>query len=100
MVGAYVAATIVTLVQYLRFKDRRLFLLMLLFACQAQALSREWYDFWKDVFQTCACAAALLLVLILSPRLPPPAKPAARPPLPAAGDEQPEAAAGEPKRVS
>jgi hypothetical protein len=75
MVGAYVAATIVTLVQYLRLKDRRLFLLMVLFACQAQALSREWYDLWKDVFQTGACAAALLLVLILSPRQPASPKP-------------------------
>ena len=52
MVGAYVAATVVTLVQYLRFRDKRLLVLLFLFAFQAQALYREWYDFWKDVFQT------------------------------------------------
>ncbi len=70
MVGAYVAATVVTLVQYLRFRDRRLLVLVFLFAFQAQALAREWYDFWKDVFQSAACAMALVLVLMLSPRHP------------------------------
>jgi hypothetical protein len=94
VVGAYVAATIVALVQYLRLKDRRLLVLVFLFACQAQALAREWYDFWRDVFQTAACAAALLLVLILSPRLP--AKPPAHPPVPPSGEELP----GEPKKGS
>jgi hypothetical protein len=70
VVGAYVAATVVTLVQYLRFRDRRLLALLFLFALQAQALSREWYDYKKDVFQTGACAAGLALVLMLSPRHP------------------------------
>ena len=100
MVGAYIAATIVTLVQYLRIKDRRLLLLMLLFACQAQALSREWFDFWRDVFQTAACASGLLLVLILSPRLPAVAKAPTQPPVPAAHDERTDAAAGGPKVAS
>ena len=68
MVGAYVAATIVALVQYLRLKDRRVLLLVALFACQAQALAREWFDFWKDVFQTGACAAGLLLLLAFTLR--------------------------------
>ena len=45
MVGGFVAATVVTLVQYLRLRDRRLLLLAALFAFQAQALTREWYDF-------------------------------------------------------
>jgi hypothetical protein len=89
MVGAYVAATIVTLVQWLRLKDRRLLVLMFLFACQAQALARDWFDFWKDVFQTGACASALLLVLILSPRLPAGAKPAPlAPPAPSPSPER------------
>ena len=77
MVGAYVAATIVTLVQYLRFHDRRLLVLVFVFAFQAQALYREWYDFWKDMFQTGALALGLLLVLILSPRHPRPGPPPA-----------------------
>jgi hypothetical protein len=75
VVGAYVAATVVTLVQYLRFRDRRLLVLVFLFAFQAQALAREWYDFRKDVFQTGACALGLLLVLMLSPRHPRPPSP-------------------------
>jgi hypothetical protein len=70
MVGAYVAATVVALIQYLRLKDKRLLLLVALFACQAQALAREWFDFWKDVFQTGACAAGLALLLVLSLRRP------------------------------
>ena len=68
MVGAYVAATVVALVQYLRLKDRRLLLLVALFACQTQALAREWFDFWKDVFQTGACASGLVLLLVLTLR--------------------------------
>ncbi len=78
MVGAYIAATVVALVQYLRLKDRRLLLLVALFAFQAQALAREWFDVWKDVFQVaaCACGLGLLLVLTLrhSPRPHPPGR--------------------------
>ena len=78
MVGGFVAATVVTLLQYLRLRDRRLLLLAALFAFQAQALSREWYDFWRDVFQSGVCAAGLGLLLALSPRHPqaPPTPPA------------------------
>ncbi len=78
MVGAYVAATVVALVQYLRLKDRRLLLLLALFACQAQALSREWFDVWKDVFQVAACGFGLALLVALtlrhSPRPHPPGR--------------------------
>ena len=70
MVGAYVAATVVALVQYLRLKDRRVLLLVALFACQTQALARDWFDFWKDVFQAGACAAGLVLLLALTLRRP------------------------------
>ncbi len=70
MVGAYIAATIVALVQYLRLRDRRLLALVALFAFQAQALNREWFDFWKDLFQTGACAAGLGLLLALTLRHP------------------------------
>jgi hypothetical protein len=91
VVGGFVAATVVTLVQFLRLRDRRLLLLATIFAFQAQALSREWYDFWRDVFQAGVCAAGLALLLALSPRalqalspsLPPPPEPADTPPPPA-----------------
>jgi signal transduction histidine kinase len=74
VVGLFIAATVVGLLQYLRLRDRRLLPLLALFAFQAQALSREWWDVWKDVFQAAACAAGLLLLLMLSPRHPPAAK--------------------------
>ena len=88
MVGGFVAATVVTLLQYLRLRDRRLLLLAAMFAFQAQALSREWYDFWRDVFQSGVCAAGLGLLLALSPRHPqapsppPPTAPPEAPPPP------------------
>jgi len=85
MVGGFIAATVVTLLQFLRLRDRRLLLLAAMFGFQAQALSREWYDFWRDVFQSGVCAAGLGLLLALSPRHPPPS------PLPPAPPEPPEA---------
>ncbi len=80
MVGAYIAATVVALIQYLRLRDRRLLVLVALFVFQAEALSREWFDIWKDVFQAGACAAGLGLLLALTLR-----HPAAAGPRPAAG---------------
>ena len=68
MVGAYIAATIVALVQYARVRDRRVLPLIALFAFQAQALHREWFDRWKDVYQAAACGAGLLLLLALTLR--------------------------------
>jgi hypothetical protein len=82
MVGGFVAATVVTLLQFLRLRDRRLLLLAAMFAFQAQALSREWYDFWRDVFQSGVCAAGLGLLLALSPRSPHPVPPPPSPPPP------------------
>jgi hypothetical protein len=70
MVGLFIAATVVTLVQFLRVRDRRLLLLAAMFAFQAQALAREWYDVWQDVFQIGVCAAGLALLFALSPRHP------------------------------
>jgi hypothetical protein len=90
MVGAFVAATVVSLVQFVRLRDKRLLLLAAMFACQSQALAREWYDVWRDVFQSAVCAAGLLLVLALAPRAVrvaqrPPAAPDASGPQPASG---------------
>jgi hypothetical protein len=85
MVGGFVAATVVSLIQFLRVRDRRLLLLAAMFAFQAQALAREWYDVWRDLFQAGVCAAGLLLLLALTPR--PPAQHASPPP--AAGPTPP-----------
>jgi hypothetical protein len=70
VVGAFVAATVATLIQFVHLRDRRLLLLAAMFAFQAQALSREWYDLWRDVFQGGVCAAGLALMLGLSSRHP------------------------------
>ena len=80
MVGIFVAATAVALFQFLRVRDRRLLLLAAMFAFQAQALSREWYDVWRDVFQVGVCAAGLALLVVLSPRHPHAVPPAPDPP--------------------
>jgi hypothetical protein len=80
MVGLFVAATVVSLLQYLRVRDRRLLLLAVMFAFQSQALGREWYDVWRDVFQVGVCGAGLWLLLALSARAhvaPPRAEPPA-----------------------
>ena len=78
MVGLFIAATVVSLMQYLRVRDRRLLMLAAMFAFQSQALAREWYDVWRDVFQAGVCAVGLLLLWALSPRrahaTPPPAE--------------------------
>jgi hypothetical protein len=82
MVGGFIGATVVTLLQFLRLRDRRLLLLAAMFAFQAQALSREWYDVWRDVFQSGVCAAGLGLLFALSPRHAQPATPPTPPPVP------------------
>ena len=83
------AATVVTLLQFLRVRDRRLLLLAAMFAFQAQALAREWYDVWRDVFQSGVCAAGLGLLLALSPRHAHPVAPPTPPPAPPADPEPP-----------
>ena len=82
MIGAYVASMVVTVIQYLRLRDRRLLALLALLAFQALALTRDWWDYKKEVFQTASCAAGLVLLLVLTMRRPAPAEapPAEAPP--------------------
>jgi hypothetical protein len=75
VIGAYIAAAVVTLVQYLRLRERRLLLLAALFAFQVQALSREWWDGWKHVYEGAVCVAGLALLLAMTLRHPAAAKP-------------------------
>jgi hypothetical protein len=86
MIGAYVASMVVTLVQYVRLRDRRLLPLLALFTFQALAFSREWWDYKRDVFQAASCASGLVLLLVLTLRRPPappsPPPPDAPPPAP------------------
>jgi len=67
MVGGFIAAAIVSLVQFTRVRDRRLLLLAAMFALQSQALGRQWYDAWRDVCQAGVCVAGLLLLFALRP---------------------------------
>ena len=90
MIGAYVASMVVTLVQYVRLRDRRLLPLLALFAFQALALTRDWWDYKKEVFQTAACASGLVLLLVLTLRRPSP--PPSPPPPDAAPPSPPPAA--------
>jgi len=63
-----VGATVVTALQFLRIKDRRLLLLLALFASLAAAHSLDWQNPWRDRFHFAAGFAGLGLLLALSPR--------------------------------
>jgi hypothetical protein len=65
MTGAFVGAMAVALVQYFRFRDRRLLLLVAMFLLQAFSLTRQWWDAWKDVSQGAVCLLGLALALAL-----------------------------------
>lgn len=67
MIGAFVAATVLGLVQYVRSRDRRLFLVMAMFLLQAFSLTREWWDAWGDIAQGAVCLVGVALVLTLGP---------------------------------
>ena len=65
MVGFFIAATVVALMQLLRTRDRRVLPLLLLFVCLAQAHSRDWRDPWRDRFHFLAGGCGLVLLLML-----------------------------------
>ena len=68
MVGFFVAASVVTLMQFLRVRDPRVLLLLVLFVCLAGAHSLDWSDPWKDRLHLAAGLAGLGLVLVLPAR--------------------------------
>ncbi len=74
MIGAFVALTVVAVVQFVRVRDRRLLPVMAMAAFQAFALSRESWDTWKDISQGAVCVAGLVLVFMLSTPSAPAAK--------------------------
>jgi hypothetical protein len=68
MVGFFVAATVVTLVQLFRLHDRRLLALLALFVLLALAHSRPPGDAWGRRYHLAAGTAGLALLVLLSPR--------------------------------
>jgi len=68
VVGFYVAATVVTLMQLLRRHERRLLPLLALFACLAVARSLGPWSIWATGFEVGGIAAGLVLVAMLTPR--------------------------------
>ena len=75
MVAFHVAAVAVTLIQYLRLRDRRLLPLLALFAFLALAHQLGEWDAWGRRFHVAAGCAGLLLLLALSPRHSPGSRP-------------------------
>jgi hypothetical protein len=68
MVGFFVAATVVTLVQYLRHHERRMLPLLALFVLLAGAHSRGAWDPWGPRLHLAAGTAGLAMLVMLSPR--------------------------------
>ena len=68
MIAFYVAATLVTLAQYVRVRERRLLALMVLFSLLALAHFRGEWDPWGRAFHFAAGCAGLVLLVLLSPR--------------------------------
>ena len=72
LVAFYVAATVVTLLQFVRVKQRRLLPLLALFALLAGAHQRGEWDAWGQGFHYLAGVAGLVLLVVLLPRSPHP----------------------------
>lgn len=67
LVAFFVAATVVTLLQFLRLRDRRFLPLLALFALLALAHFRGEWDGWGRAFHFGAGVAGLVLLATLSP---------------------------------
>jgi hypothetical protein len=68
MTGFYVAATVVTLLQFVRLRDKRLVPLMLLFAFAAGSRHFDCWGFWAQLLDLVSGTSALALLFALSPR--------------------------------
>jgi hypothetical protein len=102
MTGAFVAATVVAVLQYIRVRDARVLLLAAMLLLQAVSLSLDWASAWKSVSQGAVCLAGLALVLALGARhppfpQPPPPEPHEPPP---ARETPPRGESGERDRLS
>jgi hypothetical protein len=64
--GLFVAAAVITVVQYWRLRDRRLVPLALLLAFLAGAEAREPWEAWRRRFQIAALVSGLALLAMLS----------------------------------
>lgn len=67
LAGFFVAATVVTLLQFIRLRDKRIVPLMALFACLAAAHAQADWQVGR-IFHFAAGFAGLVLLLVLSPR--------------------------------
>lgn len=68
LVALFVAATVVTLLQFLRLRDRRFLPLLALFALLALGHFRGEGDGWGRVFHFGAGIAGLAVLVMISPR--------------------------------
>jgi hypothetical protein len=64
--GLFVAAALITIVQFVRLRDRRLLPLAFLLAFLAGAEAREPWEAWRRRFQLAALASGLALLAMLS----------------------------------
>jgi hypothetical protein len=72
MIGLYVAATVVTLIQYVRVREARLLPLLAMFVLLTVGHTRgDWFA--ARPYHVAAAAAGLVLLAMLSPRHHPPA---------------------------
>jgi ammonia channel protein AmtB len=68
LVAFFVASTVVTLVQYLRLRERRFLPLLALFALLALGHFRGAWDAWGRVVHFGAGVAGLAVLVMISPR--------------------------------
>ena len=66
--GIFVASTVVTLMHWLRVRDRRLLPLMGFFVMMAAAESLEWWNYWRSAFQVLGAVCGLALLPMLDGR--------------------------------
>ena len=66
MEGLFVAGAVITVVQFVRLRDRRLLPLAFLLAFLAGAEGREPWEAWRRRFQVAALASGLTLLAMLS----------------------------------